>query len=76
MPSFKVYGNRPDDGPSPIEAKAVQDDLDEKHPTWQLEMVCTEQETVYTSNTAPASELGKALKDAFPPNYTVVEIPS
>ncbi|MFL9888232.1 hypothetical protein PQR66_34770 [Paraburkholderia agricolaris] len=77
MPTFKVYGPNPTDGPSKLSAEATRDNFNEDDATWGVVLAYNSSDTAatFTSATAPAASLRSALETAYPsPGFTVVEV--
>jgi hypothetical protein len=67
MAECKVYGHNPRSGPGMLTALATLDDINEEHPTWNVELKYDAGITtaVYSSNVATQAELFEVLKDHF-----------
>ncbi|MTI15728.1 hypothetical protein E1162_00575 [Rhodobacteraceae bacterium RKSG542] len=73
MATVKVYGSKPDNGPSLMKSQAAAESVNEDHEGWDVELDYKADTTtaVFTSETADPEDLEKALEPFFPGYYIV-----
>jgi len=72
----KVYGSRPNSGPTSDEAYAGIAAIGRRHRSWDMSVdTCTPDATVFKAWGPTADELEKALKSQFPRHRTSTNVP-
>jgi len=64
MPSAKVYGNKPDEGPGELSAKAALEDMNKEY-KWDATLSYTADRSLYTSEIATEDELVTYLEESL-----------